>query len=356
MMEGPTRVASLASWTLAIAAVVLVAGALLISPNEQLQRSGQLSASGGDGAPESDSGATALEPFDTSDLMVPPEQILRGGPPKDGIPALVNPHAVAAAKAEFLRPGDRVVGVTLGEQARAYPINVLNWHEIINDELGGVPIAVIYCPLCDSVSVVDRRIDGQTLTFGVSGLLHNSNVIPYDRTHQSLWSQVGLKALSGPYAGQSLKHLPWQMRPFEAWREDHPEGTVITFETGYARDYRRNPYAAYFRTDRLMFPIVRSDNRLPRKTAVVGVQIGTAARAYPLERIAQADAGRIVDTVAGARVVLRVNAATRGIVVEDAPAEARVVHTFWFAWAAFHPDTDIYGRSSTTPSQQSNGR
>jgi hypothetical protein len=285
----------------------------------------------------------ALKPFNMDDLTVPADQLLSGGPPKDGIPALVNPHAVPVAEADFLKPGNRVIGVTLGGQDRAYPINILNWHEVINDRLGDVPIAVIYCPLCDSASVVDRRIGEQTLTFGVSGLLYNSNVVFYDRTHQSLWSQVGLTALSGPYAGQSLKHLVWELRPFGRWKKDHPQGTVATFQTGHARDYRRNPYSSYFRTDDLMFPVARSDARLGPKTVVVGVRIGAAARADPLDRIAQAKGGRVVDSVTGHRVVLRVDAVTRGVVLEAVPPGAKVVHTFWFAWAAFHPHTDIYG-------------
>lgn len=108
--------------------------------------------------------------FDLSDLRVERDEILRGGPPKDGIPAVTDPDTVAVGDADFLREDDRIVAVEMEGEARAYPIRMLNWHEIVNDELGGVPIAVIYCPLCDSVSVVDRRIEDETLTFGVSGL------------------------------------------------------------------------------------------------------------------------------------------------------------------------------------------
>jgi thiol-disulfide isomerase/thioredoxin len=324
----------------AIAAAIMF---LAIGLAVQSVRSVELAARDAGAGPKLSSGAGPLEPFNMDDLTIPAEQLLSGGPPKDGIPALLNPHSVPVAEADFLKPDDRVVGVSLGGQDRAYPINILNWHELINDQLGGVPIGVIYCPLCDSVSVVDRRIGEQTLTFGVSGLLYNSNVVFYDRTHQSLWSQVGLTALSGPYAGQSLKHLAWELRPFGEWKKAHPQGTVVTFETGHVRDYRRNPYSSYFRTDALMFPVARSDDRLRPKTVVVGVKIGAAARAYPLERIAQAKCGRVMDSVAGHRVVLRVDPVTRGVVVEKIPPGAKVVHTFWFAWAAFHPDTDIYG-------------
>ena len=334
-----------------IVATVVAATAVAIGLAGQSSRSVETTAPNAGRVPKLSSRAKPPKPFNMDNLTIPAEQLLSGGPPKDGIPALVNPHAVPVAKADFLKPSNRVIGVSLGGQDRAYPINILNWHEIINDQLGGVPIAIIYCPLCDSVSVVDRRIGGQTLTFGVSGLLYNSNVVFYDRTHQSLWSQVGLTALSGPYAGQSLKHLAWELRPFGRWKKDHPQGTVATFETGHVRDYRRNPYSSYFRTDKLMFPVARSDDRLRPKTVVVAVKIGATARAYPLERIAQAKDGRIMDTVAGHRVVLRVDAVTRGVVVEEIPPGAKVIHTFWFAWAAFHPDTDIYGSKPSVQGQ-----
>lgn len=346
--ERRSRSARLAAVAGALAAAAFGAW-LLGTAAFRPSRSGAATASRADPGSKPPSAPAVLESFDTDGLTVPAKQLLRGGPPKDGIPALVNPKTLPVAEVDFLGPDDRVVGVAWGEEARAYPINVLNWHEIVNDELGGASIAVIYCPLCDSASVVDRRIGKETLTFGVSGLLHNSNVVFYDRTHQALWSQVGLTALSGPYAGQSLKHLVWELRPFEAWKKAHPKGTVVTFETGHSRDYRRNPYASYFRTDALMFPVVRLDKRLPPKTPVIGVKIGTAARAYPLARVARAKGGRVVDAIAGHRVVLRVGAETSGVVVEATPPEANVVHTFWFAWAAFHPGTDIYG---SKPSDQ----
>ena len=233
---------------------------------------------GGSHVPSSE--ASLLGEFELEGFAFNREEIRAGGPGKDGIPALLNPETVPAARAGFLRPGDRVVAVSIGEESRAYPIRILNWHEAINDTVGGVPIAVVYCPLCDSVSVVDRRItNDKTLEFGISGLLLNSNVLLYDRTDQALWSQVGLMAVSGPHVGKSLKHLPWQILSFGRWRIDHPEGTVITLKTGHRRDYRRNPYADYFATERLMFPVSREDVRLPPKARVIGVKLGAVTKA-----------------------------------------------------------------------------
>lgn len=279
--------------------------------------------------------------FNLSNLQVPAERLLSGGPSKDGIPALVDPRVVKAADADSLRPDDRVVGVVIDDQARAYPLNVLNWHEAINDSLGRVPIAVIYCPLCDSVSVVDRRLGDKTYTFGISGLLLNSNVLLYDRTDQALWSQVGLRAISGPNAGKSLRHLPWELTTFKDWSAKRPGSTVVSFNTGHERDYARNPYAGYFATDELMFPVEPLDDRLPKKERVIGVAVGKTAKAYPLRAIQQAAGGTVRDIVEGKPIVLKLEP-SGAVKVVDVPAEAKVVHTFWFAWAAFHPGTSVF--------------
>lgn len=293
--------------------------------------------------------ASRLAPFNTNELRVPASEIISGGPGKDGIPALSQPKTTRASLVGFLTPEDRVIAVRVDGQQRAYPLRVLNWHEVINDQLGDTPIAVIYCPLCDSVSVVDRRIDGQTLTFGVSGLLYNSNVLTYDQQHLGLWSQVGLTAVSGPYAGRSLKHIPWQIMRFDAWQAQHPQSAVVNLETGHRREYRHNPYHPYFTDHRLMFPVASRDERLALKTPVIGVRLGRVARAYPIKQIAQQAEGRVEDRIDGHRLVITHDASSGGIAVEQAPELAGFVHTFWFAWAAMHPDTTIYRGGQPLP-------
>ncbi len=264
---------------------------------------------------------------------------------KDGIPSLTDPPTVSVKQADFMDGGDRVVGVRIGEAARAYPVKILNYHEIINDTLAGKPIAVVYCPLCDSASVVDRTIGGETLSFGVSGLLYNSNVVMYDRTHEALWSQVGLKALSGPYAGKSLDHRRFVVTTYRQWNRSHPDGSVVSTGTGRRNSYERDPYGDYEESDRLMFGVEHDDERLPKKERVVGVRLGSTTRAYPIAALKKAPKGRVVDSVDGERVVLE--AREEGAKVVEAPSDAEVVHTFWFAWAAFHPDTELY-----TPSDE----
>ncbi len=293
----------------------------------------------------------SLEYFNTQDLILSRDQILYGGVLKDRIPSLVEPGTVPAAGADFIEPGARVVGVTVGEESRAYPISVLMWHEVINDELAGVPIAVVYCPLCDSVSVVERRLGDQTYTFGVSGLLRNSNVLMYDRTDDALWSQLGGQAVSGPNAGQTLRHLPWGLTTFEAWADAHPDSTVISFDTGWDRDYTVQPYGDYFESDRLFFPIERRDDRLPIKEQIVGVAMDGTAKAYPVAAIAQAPSGTVRDWIGGQTLVLE-SGADGGVRIVQAPDGAQVVHTFWFAWAAFYPQTEVWGSHQPAGSHQ----
>ncbi len=281
--------------------------------------------------------------FNMDNLQVPLERVLSGGVRKDGIPALTDPKTAGVGEADFMLDEDRVVGVTINGESRAYPIKVLNYHECYNDELGGVPIAVIFCPLCDSVSVVDRRLGDKTYEFGISGLLYNSNVLFYDRTDDALWSQVGLMAVSGPNAGKSLIHLDdWEITTFGRWREARPGSTVATLDTGHYSPsrYEGVAYEQYFQTDRLMFPVEPRDDRFANKTPVVGVLVDGVAKAYPVEAIGRSPGGRVEDTIEGKRVVLE--SVDGGVRFVEVPEGAQALHTFWFAWYAFHPGTGVY--------------
>ena len=287
-----------------------------------------------------------LSGFDTDNLRIPRERIESGGPPKDGIPSLTNPDVVPAGRADFMTPQDRVVGITLNGESRAYPIRILTWHECVNDVVGGVPVAVIYCPLCDSVSVVNRRLDGQTYEFGISGLLYNSNVLLFDRTDDALWSQVGLSAVSGPNAGRALRHLDtWRLTRFAQWIRDQPDSSVVTTDTGHQRDYGKNPYAAYLRDPNLFAPLPVRDDRLLGKMPVVGIKSDGVTRAYPVDLVINSPERRIRDEFGGGIVELVAEAGRDSVNVATAPDHAKVVYTFWFAWVAFHPDTQLYAPS-----------
>lgn len=159
------------------------------------------------------SGLAADGEISMENLQIPRDQVLAGGPPKDGIPALTDPAVIEGARAERMQSADRVIGVSINGEHRAHPLDILAWHEIVNDTLGGTPIAITYCPLCDSAVAFERTMEGQVLEFGVSGLLYQSNVLMYDRSGgaQSLWSQMAGRAVSGPFSGTRLPTVPVEL-------------------------------------------------------------------------------------------------------------------------------------------------
>lgn len=146
--------------------------------------------------------------FELRRPLLPADEIVQGGPPRDGIPALDEPEFVDAGDARFLEPDDRILGISLGGSARAYPVRILNYHEIVNDRIGTEPVVITYCPLCGSGMAFASEVDGRLLTFGVSGLLYNSDVLLFDRQTESLWSQLRKQAVTGPLKGLNLEMLP----------------------------------------------------------------------------------------------------------------------------------------------------
>ncbi len=283
--------------------------------------------------------------FDFSAITVPVNEIHGGGPPKDGIPALTNPRFVTARGATYLRSEDRVIGVVASNQAKAYPLKILNYHEIVNDRVGDLPVAVTYCPLCDSCSVFDRRTKLGPREFGVSGLLYNSNVLMYDRggRPESLWSQVMAEGISGPGARTSLNALPLELTTWENWRSRYPNTTVLSTETGHRRDYNRSPYGSYFSTSQLMFPVKPSSNLLPTKSRVLGVWTDSVAKAYPESFFVQGRQ-RIEEKLGGKRIVIEYNPVAKSLRIVEADDGVHWMYSLWFAWYAFHPETAVAGR------------
>jgi hypothetical protein len=286
--------------------------------------------------------------FDVSNATVPRDRILRGGPARDAIPALDSPETVSAEDAPW-RDDDWVVGVLIGEEARAYPIRLLVWHELVNDTLGGRPLLVSYCPLCGSALVFDRRVaprgggDAHLLDFGVSGLLYQSDLLMFDRQTESLWSQIGAHAISGPLRDARLKLVHSRLEPWSKWRERHPKTTILSSRTGHTRNYDKTPYAGYAESRQLYFP-VPTDRRYHPKHRTLGVRMPDGrARAYPLSEVIRAGR-RVDDRFAGHDLVIRVEPGSDSFDVE-APAAVDVIETYWFAWLAFHPDSSVYRAS-----------
>lgn len=274
--------------------------------------------------------------------------IERGGPPRDGIPALDHPKSVTAATAPYA-DDERVVGVSVGADSRAYPLSVLVWHELVNDEIGGVPLLVSYCPLCGTALVFDRRVDGGAAPggsggaarrFGVSGLLYRSDLLMYDRETESLWSQIGAEAVAGPSLGQRLALRRSKLETWGRWRRAHPETTVLSTRTGHRRAYGTRPYGDYETSRKLLFS-VRRDRRYHPKEPTLGVRTrGGAARAYPASEVDR-NGGRVAERFEGHAVAVALDPEARTFSV-SAPDEVEVIEGFWFAWMAFHPDSSVF--------------
>jgi hypothetical protein len=316
--------------------------------------------------------------YDLSNITVPAGLLVASGMPKDGMPALTDPPVITPAEADayneehrgkYLVPSDRVIGVVRGDEARAYPIRVLNWHEIVNDTLGGRAIAVTYSPLCDSVAVFDRQTGGAIRTFGYSGLLYNSNLVMYNRfgtlektgkeessrensmeseeRHTgagtaSLWSQLGFQAIAGPAAAEGLRleALPCAVVSWGAWRRMHPETTVLKPDPERMDRYKRNPYGSYFNTEAIKFPVrARPEDSLwPGKTRVIAVKQDGEWGVFAFMEVAEhAAEGNSWTVRVGERPVeLEYQEDPPTVVAQraDGTQPDAVVYAFWFAWEA----------------------
>ena len=345
---------------------------------------GAFACGSGAGVAPSGSSATAA----AGSCLIPQSQLVNGGPGRDGIPALNRPAAVPAAAGDrFLAPDALVLGVTIGAEARAYPHNILWWHEIVNDELGGRAIVVSYCPLTGSGMVYDPVIGGRTLSFGVSGLLFDNNLVLFDRATDSLWSQMRVQSVCGTLSSTAPALLPVVQSTWAAWKALHPGTTVVSFDTGFPRNYNQYPYGNYDQLgdSSLLFPQSFVDPRRPLKELVIGIREGTVARAWPYEALG--DRAAVNDTVGGRAVLVVFDRAGQtaiaferdvsgrrltfdvvegtqfpfhvrdretgslwdltgaGVAGPLAGSRLNQVATYsamWFAWAAFNRDTELF--------------
>lgn len=226
---------------------------------------------------------------DWSQHTVPLEELFSGGPPRDGIPPIDDPRFISIEEAAADVAADEPVLVFEHDgEARAYPLAVLIWHEIVNDEVNGQPVTITYCPLCNTALAFDRSLDGQLLDFGTSGLLRNSDLVMWDRQTESLWQQVTGEAIVGELAGQHLTLLAASILSFNEFRDSYPEGTVLSRETASNRAYGSNPYEFYDNLEGKPFLFTgEPDDRLPEMERVVGVVVNDVAVAYPFSVLAE---------------------------------------------------------------------
>ncbi len=221
---------------------------------------------------------------------VPLQEIRSGGPSKDGIPPVDRPRFIASGEAaRWLDAQEPVIVFERKGDARAYPLQILMFHEIVNDTVGGVPVAVTFCPLCNASIVFNRRVDGLVLDFGTTGKLRKSDLVMYDRQTESWWQQFTGTGIVGKHAGTVLEQLPSTIASFADFRKAYPAGRVLSRETGFTRPYGRNPYRGYDRIGDTPFlfsdPV---DPRLPAMERVLGVQQGRSVRIYPFTVLASA--------------------------------------------------------------------
>jgi hypothetical protein len=285
----------------------------------------------------------SIKDFNVENSIIPTGEILSGGPPKDGIPAIHQPRFISITDAGFLKPNDIVVSVTIGGETRAYPHRILVWHEIVNDTIQNQPIVITYCPLCGTSMVFDRSFNDKTATFGVSGLLYNSDVLLYDRESESLWSQILMKSVSGTRVGTDLVWLPMEEMTWQFWKTKYPTGTVLSLETGHRRDYNRAPYENYAKSDETMFDTPYTRTELPKKSWVIGVRTDGEYKAYPIGTLSP-EHDSIDDTIGNTQITLKYDLKTHWFEIINAKTGENIpyVKLYWFAWQAFYPNTLIH--------------
>ncbi len=338
-------------------------------------------------------GAESQFATDFSKHSVPYDDILSGGPPKDGIPAIDDPRYASIAEAnEWINDIEPIIFVEVDGAARAYPLQILTWHEIVNDVLNEKPLSVSFCPLCNTAIAFEREFDGQILDFGTTGRLRYSNLIMYDRQSETWWQQATGDGIAGEYTGEQLTFYPAAIISWEDFKSRHPDGDVLSRDTGYNRSYGRNPYTGYDDINQtpFLFDGVYVD-KLPPMARVLTVELNGETVAYPYDVLEEMVA--IQDTVGGEEIVVfwaegtasaldealiaegkDVGAATAyasaghiffakdGFIFDEATGSSWnifgeavegeltgeilspvvSVNHFWFSWAAFKPETRVY--------------
>lgn len=259
--------------------------------------------------------------------------LVSGGPPKDGIPALDNPSYVLASQANFLHDKDIVFGVNYKGNIIAFPQKIMYWHEIVNQNIDNESFSITYCPLTNSV------IGYLNSSFGVSGELYNSNLVLYDRQTNSLWPQMIGVAVKGERKSKKLKPFPVRVTTWKKWKKQHSDTLVLSLDTGYDRDYNKNPYLGYDTLLRLWFPVAAKSDMFETKKVVTGTIIGNYALAIPKEEMKLA---KTVSYDIGNRSVnIEYDDHLDVVRVKENNLEIHSFDSYWFAWYAYYPNTKV---------------
>ncbi len=328
--------------------------------------------------------SSSMNNQDSTEWLIPVNEVRDGGPGKDGIPALNSPQMIDANQATYLENDDLVLGLVMGDNISAFPHRILDWHEIINETFAGEKLSIIYCPLTGTGIAWERVIDGRETTFGVSGLLYNTNIIPYDRETDSNWSQMLFKSVNGRLAGTQAETINLVETTWKTWKEMYPNTKVVSRNTGFNRSYNY-PYGDYKTNhNAIFFPVSRRDNRLPAKQRVLGCLINEQLKVYDLDTFGD-DNKLINDEFQGKKLIILGNKQSNFIVafennldgrehvfqaiqnrlpiilkdeigneydvfgkVQAGPdfgkqlKPIRQMMSYWFSWAPFYPTIELF--------------
>lgn len=331
---------------------------------------------------------------DSLKKIVPLDKIVSGGPSKDGIPSIDEPKFIKPNEVNFLSESDMVVGVEQGGVAKVYALKILVWHEIVNDWFGDIPLVVTYCPLCYSSITYIRELDGSAVEFGTSGRLYKNDLVMYDRQSGknqltplgadltnagNLWSQMLGQAIVGERAGQKLVKVPTFVMEWRDWKRIHPDTLVLSTDTGYSRAYGSDPYSDYYTRRGTLFPLENRDERLFEKEVILGIEYDEKYKGYPIKAI---DEKKVLNDVFQNRSIVFLRVGNKAAVAFESdvkrqrltfehkngqfvdketqsvwnelgraiagPLEGTVMEraqahvAFWFAWADFYPETEVY--------------
>jgi len=287
---------------------------------------------------------TNFHGFQLDPISVPKSTLIHSGLSRDKIPPLNDPATIPGAQQSFLAPDDRIVGVVVKDKVRAYPLKMLAYHQVINDQLAGVPVAVTYCPLTDAAMVFERRKDEETsFNFAASGILYNSNLLMFETeaATPSLWSQLSSRAIAGPHNGRALKVVSSEVATWRDWLKRYGSTWLISDRTPYTQWYNTAPYASYYRSAKPAFAIEPTSDKRPPKDRVLGVWTDQGAEAFPLSELAGRDAP-VTHRIGDRTFTVRFDRAENTARIIDADEGVQAAPMFWYAWYGFHADTEVF--------------
>jgi len=279
---------------------------------------------------------------DFTGAKIEKEDLIRGCFGKDCIPSIDNPKFDNASNALWLNDADIVFAVNYKSVQRAYPQRILNWHEIVNDEINGEAVIITFCPLCGSAVGFKRTVNEINTEFGVSGFLHDNDLVMYDRLEGNLWQQITGEAIVGPAARRNeiLEQIPVITSTWSEWKKEFPNTEVLSTDTGFSRDYDLYPYGTYEKDDTLLFGVKELNKALQIKTVVYGIELNGESKAYPEETLKSKR--KVKDNLGGSEIEINYKDSGEVEVIDSSGNKIIPIRLFWFAWAAFHPDTLLY--------------